>query len=157
MRQSLHSLMIQGVQDYSEQKRIDWIKSHVGQVVLTANHIFWTQGVTKALAEGQHKLKEFYKESNDKLSEIVQLVRGKLDKKVRKILGALVIMDVHSRDVVKLLIDNKTTSAEDFDWTSQLRMYWEDNDVTTAIADATGVLGYEYIGELNLDFCLYFF
>jgi hypothetical protein len=47
-------------------------------------------------------------------------VRGKLDHLARCTLGALIVIDVHARDVVEMLIQAKITSQLDFEWTSQV-------------------------------------
>lgn len=43
--------------------------------------------------------------------------------------GALVVMDVHARDVVSQLAARQVSSEAEFDWTAQLRTYWEADDV----------------------------
>ena len=60
----------------------------------------------------------------DSLLKIVDLVRGQLTKLQRATLGALVVMDVHARDVVTALADNNIINESDFDWQAQLRSYW---------------------------------
>jgi hypothetical protein len=64
------------------------------------------------------------------LLKIVDLVRGELTKLQRATLGALVVMDVHARDVVTQLADSRTASTGDFAWQAQLRSYWVDDDGT---------------------------
>ena len=56
-----------------------------------------------------------------KLNESAALVRMPLPKLARITLGALVVTEVHTRDVVQELIENDVTDVQNFNWIAQLR------------------------------------
>lgn len=93
-------------QSYAISERLQWIVQWAGQVVLCVSQIYWTAEVHEAIAGGLKCVEEYYTKSNKQLAGIVALVRGKLSKQVRVTLGALVVIDVHARDVVQDLIKN---------------------------------------------------
>ena len=93
-------------------------------------------------------------EAEEVLPRLFAFVRGELSSMQRKTLGALVVMDVHARDVVSNLVKNKITSDKEFDWQAQLRTHWEEDETgekeMTAIMkimNATVEYGYEYLGN----------
>ena len=45
----IRRLVKNALQDYDESKRLDWVRNHAGQVVLTGNQILWTRDVSEAL------------------------------------------------------------------------------------------------------------
>ena len=47
MKLSLRSEAIKAVNEYLNMKRVDWIASFPGQILLAVNSIFWTKDVTK--------------------------------------------------------------------------------------------------------------
>lgn len=55
------------------------------------------------------------------LSDLVALVRGKLSRMQRAVLSALIVIEVHAKDVVDKLIQENVVSVNDFEWISQLR------------------------------------
>ena len=75
------------------------------------------------------------------------MVRKPLDDQVRITLKALVVIDVHARDVVQRLLDMKIESIADFEWSSQLRYYWENNIIVVKMVTAIIPYAYEYLGN----------
>ena len=132
---------------YTQVARAEWTVDWPGQVVLTVNQVHWAQGVARAIQRGKNGLNEFLDKSNAELQYIVMKVRGDLSYLQRCTLGALVVIDVHARDVVEHLIANQVTDVGNFDWQSQLRYYWEEDQVKVRMINAQIDYGCEYLGN----------
>ena len=125
MRTSLKMLTQQSIADYYSSSRTDWVQRWPGQVVLAVDQIDWTTGVEKVFDDMREGKMEAYRdEINASILDVVQLVRGDLSAQLRTTLKALVVLDVHGRQVVEDLIDQQIQSKDDFAWGSQLRYYW---------------------------------
>lgn len=107
-----------------------------------------SNAIREAPADSQ-SLAKFHAFSLRQLANMVSLVRGDLTRLQRTLLGALVVIDVHARDVVTALVAKGVSSLDDFDWTKQLRYYW-DAEADNCIVRQTNtrfVYGYEYLGN----------
>ncbi|XP_046897139.1 dynein axonemal heavy chain 12 [Hypomesus transpacificus] len=147
MLRSVRDVVARSRVAYGETPRKQWVKEWPGQVVLCTSQIFWTLEVHEAISGGKEGLKNYYEQLQSQLKDIVELVRGKLPKQTRTTLGALVTIDVHARDVVMDLINKGVSQDTDFQWLSQLRYYWHNENVRVRIINCDVKYAYEYLGN----------
>uniref|UniRef100_A0A3Q3KEU7 Dynein axonemal heavy chain 7 n=1 Tax=Monopterus albus TaxID=43700 RepID=A0A3Q3KEU7_MONAL len=117
------------------------------EVVLCVSQVYWTKYIHEAIKSGQRALDAYLEQNNRQIDDIVALVRGKLSKQNRVTLEALVVLDVHARDVLATLVQKGINEENDFEWLSQLRYYWVDNHLQTKMINAGLPYGYEYLGN----------
>nr|SYZ35238.1 PtDNAH9b [Paramecium tetraurelia] len=131
--------------------RKTWIDQDPAQIALLVNNIMWSVQVEEAfgkIANGDmNALKDYYKRSVEALTELIRFVRGDLTKSLRQKLMCLITMDAHSRDTIGKLIDEHVRKPDEFQWQSQLKFYWVNNDALIRIADASFNYSYEYLGN----------
>jgi len=77
------------------------------------------------------------------------VVRKPISPLDRCTLEALIVLNVHNRDVVRALADFNITNLQDFEWQSQLRYYYKNDGVGTyvRIINAYCDYNYEYLGN----------
>eukprot|EP01135_Chromosphaera_perkinsii_P012097 Nk52_evm35s2579 gene=Nk52_evmTU35s2579 len=136
--------------DFENTPRAKWLMNHPGQAILTVGQINWAKGMTEAfLSDDSLKaVQVFYDKSVEDLNELADLVGGKRTPLQRGVLGALITIDVHARDMVAIMIKQECNSIEDFEWSKQLRYYWdnEEDGCILRMSDARLGYGYEYLG-----------
>ncbi|KAI8820875.1 dynein heavy chain and region D6 of dynein motor-domain-containing protein [Fimicolochytrium jonesii] len=145
MRKSVKRVIIDGLASYHTKSRTAWVLDWPGQSVIACSQTYWTKEVTEAIKTGT--VKALYQRLLTQLDGLVGLVRGELPFLNRLVLGDLIVIDVHSRDVVKKLVDANVSNENDFEWISQLRYYWEEDDLRVKIVNANFRYGYEYLGN----------
>ena len=150
MIKALKQICADSVASYATSKRTDWVLHWPGQIILAVSQIYWTEGVEKALKTSTpvESTSDFEKILQDQIEDIVVLVRGELPTQTRVTLKALVVIDVHARDVVRKLIQQNVSDPDDFNWSSQLRYYWESQDsLLVKMVNAIIKYGFEYLGN----------
>ncbi len=68
-------------------------------------------------------LENFLAFSKIRITDIIDLVRGELNKQQRNLLVSLIYIDVHNRDVVRKMRSARLENINDFEWTRQLLYY----------------------------------
>ena len=153
MVMSVRQIFEQGLIDYTTQERNHWIITHAGQIVLNASQVHWTQDVEKALkTEGSQGLEKYYNFLLEQLNQSVMLVRQKLTRLAKISVNALIVIDVHARDVIAKMVDKQISNVEAFEWIQQLRYYWymdqyEQENVMCKCVATVFPYGYEYLGN----------
>ncbi|CAJ1051390.1 LOW QUALITY PROTEIN: dynein heavy chain 1%2C axonemal [Xyrichtys novacula] len=146
MKATLRDNIDRSLKVYPEQPRAEWVLSWPGQVVIAGCQVFWTTEVSEALEQGD-LASRLYPQLQTQLCDLVQLVRGGLSKMQRAVLSALIVIEVHAKDVTAKLVEQEVSSVNDFEWISQLRYYWAKGDLYIRAVNAEFLYGYEYLGN----------
>ena len=157
MKASIRHQMYQCILDYATQTRVEWVKGHPGQCVLNGSQCHWTNEVEDAISEKVpgYTIREYFKKCEEQLNDLVDLVQQPLNYLQQVTLNALIVIDVHAKDVVETLWRNEVNEIAAFEWVSQLRYYWEINEAEVANEENCYVkmvqtnfpYGYEYLGN----------
>ena len=156
MRKSLYDITKEAIKKYPENslERKDWFFVFPAQCVLCVDMVMWTKNCTQAINDVESRkdrkaLPKFLDFSKAQISKMVDLVRGELTDLERTAMEALIVLDVHNRDTVTKLINFKVESEADFEWTKQLRYYWDVPQDTCLVRQTNCTLrySYEYLGN----------
>ncbi|CBZ28360.1 dynein heavy chain, point mutation [Leishmania mexicana MHOM/GT/2001/U1103] len=153
MKATIRDQLQQAIGDYTQRKRTEFIRAWPGQVVIAVCCFFWTMEATQAMvADGTVGLTTYYEKCARQLDDLILLVRDSgLGNVARCTLEALVVIEVHAKDILRMLGEKGVESPSSFDWLAQLRYYWEgeeDNQqLTVQQINASLRYGYEYLGN----------
>ncbi|EFJ08822.1 hypothetical protein SELMODRAFT_131043 [Selaginella moellendorffii] len=152
MRRSLYQISKEGVYHYAKARRTKWITDNLGMVTLVGSQIWWTWEVEDAFnsvrSGNKNSMKVFSFKLTDQLNELVGMVRSDLSNLQRKKVNALIIIEVHARDIIDTFVRDSILDHREFAWESQLRFYWDREVDDIVIRQCTGqfLFGYEYMG-----------
>ncbi|XP_060621830.2 dynein axonemal heavy chain 1 [Anolis sagrei] len=146
MKASVRDNIERAIKVYPHTPRTTWVLDWPGQVTIAGCQTFWTKEVSEAL-EAQDLSTRLFPQLSAQLSDLVALVRGKLSRMQRAVLSALIVIEVHAKDVAAKLIEENVMSENDFEWISQLRYYWTREDLYIRAVNAEFIYGYEYLGN----------
>ncbi|XP_050431121.1 dynein axonemal heavy chain 1-like [Adelges cooleyi] len=126
--------------------RNKWVFEWPGQVVIGVSQTSWTAHVEHGIMT--NTLKNYYEIMLSQLTGLRTLVVSPLKPLERQVLSALIVIEVHARDVLSNLVTLKIKNVNDFDWISQLRYYWlsDIGEVVRAV-NAQFPYGFEYLGN----------
>ena len=152
MMHTLNKLHKEGTFYYAESDRIEWIGRSLGMVVNTGAQIWWTweceDTFNRVRLGGKGAMKHFAKKCSDQLDRLIQEVQTVSERVMTKKINTLIIIDLHSRDIVDTFVRDSILDAREFAWESQLRFYWDRDEDDVSISQCSGgfLYGYEYQG-----------
>ncbi|XP_034410206.1 dynein heavy chain 11, axonemal [Cyclopterus lumpus] len=153
MKECVRGHLSEAVSVYEDKPREQWILDFPAQVALIGSQIWWSNDmelVFKRLEEGfETALKEYHKKQISQLNLLIGMLLGELSSGDRQKIMTLCTIDVHARDIVASLIAKKVTTSQAFQWLSQLRHCWyeEQRHCFVKICDAQFLYSYEYLGN----------
>ena len=147
MKASLKEYIRNAIAEYTKKKKEQWINRFPAQVILIANQILWTQQVTKFLSAKTKSLEILKKKYIEQLDELTSIIRKPISKLTRNVVSAMLINEVHNRDIIQNLINNNVSDVDNFKWIQQLRYYWEDETVIVRSINNNYEYSYEYAGN----------
>lgn len=149
MRFSIRGVIKRALIAYMETPRTEWILQWPGQVVIAGCQTYWTSEVTESLLKSTDGLSSLLPLLLEQLNGLRNVVRGDLTKIARLTLHALIVIEVHARDVVDNMIQQGVSTSNDFEWISQLRYYWmnAEDELKLRMVNVEFPYGYEYLGN----------
>ncbi|XP_071945421.1 dynein axonemal heavy chain 10-like [Antedon mediterranea] len=153
MRKTNRLITKEAIFKYCDGKtRVEWMYLYQGMVVLAANQVWWTWEVAdvfnKVKLGDKMAMKTYAKKMHKQIDGLVVQVRSPLSKNDRSKFNAVLIIDVHARDIIDGFVRDSILNEREFEWESQLRFFWDRDPDELNIRQCTGTFGYgyEYMG-----------
>jgi dynein heavy chain len=155
---TLRTITTRSFANQAKMNREDWIKMDPAQITILVNNVLSSgliEECFKRISDGSNVngLKDLFKKEVEMLTGLIKMVQGELTKEDRQKIMCLITLDTHTRDIIEKLDNENVKKADAFQWQSQLKFYWADNeasklkDCQIRIADASFWYSYEYLGN----------
>ncbi|XP_052743009.1 dynein axonemal heavy chain 1-like [Bicyclus anynana] len=151
MRHTIRLTLVAAMDEIYTMRRAEWVLRWPGQVVIAGSQTAWTAGVEQAIAD--YQMDVFFEENLQQLDSLRALVKGELTYFQREVLCALIVIEVHARDVTRTLVDENVKNVSDFQWICQLRYYQIVKDMIPLEPDEVPEI---YQDENRLDTSMYY-
>ncbi|XP_018339413.1 PREDICTED: dynein heavy chain 1, axonemal-like isoform X2 [Trachymyrmex septentrionalis] len=146
MRNTLREIIGEALEIIETTPRKEWVYMWPGQVVLCGGQIHWTAHVEESITS--NTLPDYYNYMLLHLEELQKLIRGPQTEVQRLMLEAVMTIEIHAKDVLYKLIQERSIDINEFEWISQLRYYWVNNkDLKICAINAEFPYEYEYLGN----------
>ncbi|KAJ8737210.1 hypothetical protein PYW07_000481 [Mythimna separata] len=154
---SVKRCMKYALKDFLGRPRVQWVQLHPNQIILSVSQIMWAKGVHEIFDLGvplriDTGLMDYEKKCISDLNDLAALTRADISPLFRKVLCALITIDVHARDTITQMVEKHVQKAIDFEWLKMIRYYWEE-DIDNCVArmsSAMYIYGHEYLGAAGV-------
>ena len=141
----LKELMKGSVEDKSS--ILEWVRKWPSQIVHAVNMVNWTHQTEKAIHTGLIALKSYLETEKLRLKTIVELAREPLSELESLTVSTLVVLNVHTKDLLEDLSQKRVKDIQDFEWQSQMRYYYQEPSVVVEMIETSINYGFEYLGN----------
>ncbi|XP_022832877.1 dynein heavy chain 6, axonemal [Spodoptera litura] len=154
---SVKRCMKQALKDFQARPRVKWVQLHANQIILAVSQVMWAKGVHEIFDLGiplrvDTGLIDYEKKCVSDLNDLAALTRADINPLFRKVLCALITVDVHARDTITHMVQKHVQRAGDFEWLKMIRYYWEEeiDNCVARMSSAMYVYGHEYLGAAGV-------
>ena len=158
-RGSLKRTLENSVARYPTQKRTTWLlnrtadgkptdPAQISLLVSGMEYVKLMELSFDALVGGNSDgMRGGLKQAEDDLADLVRLTMTNLSRADRSRVMCMITLDAHGRDIFTKMVLENVPDKSAFQWQSQLKQRWIDNETHMHIADARFFYSYEYLGN----------
>lgn len=158
-RGSLKGTLERSVARYPTQKRTEWLLNRFpdgkptdpAQISLLVSGMEYVKlmevSFDNLVGGDPDGMRKGLKQAEDDLADLVRLTMTNLSKADRSRVMCMITLDAHGRDIFTKMVLENVPDKTAFQWQSQLKQRWIDNETHMHIADARFFYSYEYLGN----------